>query len=679
MKISYTRLWALGMGLALLQACGSKEGVTDSVKSGILFENMDTLAKPGDNFDRYVNGAWLKKYQIPADRSSYGVAEILDDQAQENVRLIIEEAAKANAKSGTNEQKIGDLFSSFTDWEARNQVGVTPLQKDLALIDAIQTPAQLYAFFGKANRLGIVQPIGLDVMEDLKDPNINTLYLWQTGITLPEREYYFPKDATGKTILTKYQNHIAKMWSLAQWKDGEKAAQQILDLETRIAKIHLTKEETRDIQKMYNPYERKNLKQLMPSFDWETFLTESGIGNHQQFIVGQPTYYKNLATLIESTPVETWKTYLKWHLLNGAASYLTQEMDTANFEFFSKTLYGVKEQREMWRRGVRLVNNTLGEVVGKVYVDRHFSAEAKKRMEVMVDNLLKAYEISIKELDWMSEDTKKQALDKLSKFTPKIGFPDKWKDYSQLEIQKGDLYGNMERAHQFEYQRKLDKIGKPVDRTEWGMTPQTVNAYYNPLLNEIVFPAAILQSPFFDLGTDDAVNYGSIGAVIGHEIGHGFDDQGASFDGDGVLRNWWTDADLEAFKQRTNALADQFNQYEVLPGLYINGPFTLGENIGDLGGIAIALKAYKLSLNGKEAPVIDGYTGEQRFFIGYAQSWLYKANEESLRNQIATDPHAPAHFRVNGIVRNIPEFYQAFDVKETDSLYLAPEKRVKIW
>lgn len=679
MKQTFTRLFSLGLGVALLQACGSKDQTTTAMQSGIILENMDTLTRPGDNFDFYVNGAWLKKYQIPSDRSSYGVSEILDDQAQENVRKIIEDAAKANAKSGTNEQKIGDLFSSFMDWETRNKIGIAPLKPVLSEIDALQNHRDLYAFFGKANTIGLDQVVGLAVMEDLKNPNINTLYLWQSGLTLPEREYYFPNDEVGRTILTKYQAFIEQLFAITAAGDPAKSAKAIIDLETRIAKIHFTKEETRDIQKMYNPYQRTDLTQLMPTFGWDAYLTASGIKDHKEFIVGQPQYFKDLGQLIENTPLDTWKAYLKWKHIQNSTTSLTKEMDLAQFEFFSKTLYGVKEQREMWRRGVSLVNGSLGEVVGKVYVDRHFSADSKKRMEVLVDNLLKAYEISIKELDWMSEDTKKQALEKLSKFTSKIGFPDKWKEYAKLEIKPGDLYGNLARKTAFEYQKELDKLGKPVDRSEWGMTPQTVNAYYNPLMNEIVFPAAILQSPFFDLNTDDAVNYGSIGAVIGHEIGHGFDDQGASFDGDGVLRNWWTAADLEAFKKRTSLLVEQFNQYEVLPGLHINGEFTLGENIGDLGGIAIAFKAYKLSLNGKEAPVMDGFTGEQRFFIGYAQSWLYKAREESLRNQIATDPHAPAHYRVNGIVRNIPEFYEAFKVQPSDSLYLAPEKRVKIW
>jgi putative endopeptidase len=390
-------------------------------------------------------------------------------------------------------------------------------------------------------------------------------------------------------------------------------------------------------------------------------------------------YTKSLKNILQSTSMDQWKEYLKWSVIDANASNLNEAMDQQNFEFYSKELRGTEEQRPMWRRGVSVVNRSLGEIVGKVYVKKHFPEEAKRRMDTLVANLIKAYEVSIKELDWMSDETKTQALDKLSKFRPKIGYPDKWRDYSSLSINGDDYYSNVKSATLFEYNRNLAKLGQPIDRDEWGMTPQTVNAYYNPTLNEIVFPAAILQPPFFDLNADDAVNYGAIGAVIGHEIGHGFDDTGSTFDGDGALRNWWTESDLTEFKSRTEALVAQYNEFKVFPDLNVNGEFTLGENIGDLGGLSIALKAYKVSLNGKEAAVMDGFTGEQRVFLGYAQAWLGKSRDEALRVQVNTDPHSPRDFRVNGVVRNIPEFYEAFNVKPTDSLYLAPEKRVKIW
>jgi len=408
-------------------------------------------------------------------------------------------------------------------------------------------------------------------------------------------------------------------------------------------------------------------------------MEKAGVAKEKSAIIAQVDYLKNLDGLIQKTPIDTWKTFLKWGILNNSCTYLTSELDKQQFEFNGKILNGTEKQREDWKRGVATVSNGLGEMIGKLYVEKHFTPEAKERMTKMVKNLLKAYAESIKKLDWMSEATKKEALKKVDKFVVKIGYPDKWKDYSSVKINKKDLFGNVQRATEFEYNRNLAKLGKPVDKTEWGMTPQTVNAYYNPTVNEIVFPAAILQPPFFDLEADDAINYGGIGAVIGHEIGHGFDDQGSTFDGDGVMKNWWTEKDMAAFKAKTAALIEQYNSFEALPGLHVNGAFTLGENIGDLGGLSIAIKAYKESLNGKEAPILDGFTGIQRVFLGWGKVWKEKMRDEALRNQVSADPHSPAKFRVNGTVRNIPEFYEAFNIKPNNKLYLAPDKRVKIW
>ena len=469
------------------------------------------------------------------------------------------------------------------------------------------------------------------------------------------------------------------MMELAGLPEVASQASAIMALETAIAAQHMKKEDTRNMVKLYNKYAVADLPKLAGALNWTLMLEKAGVKKQDSVVVTQVDFVKSLDGILRKTPIDMWKHYLKWGAVDNGASYLNSALDKQNFEFFGKVLDGRQEQQPLWRRGVREVNSALGEVVGEVYVKKHFSPEAKKRMTELVDNLLLAYEESIKNLDWMTPQTKKEALKKLKKFTAKIGYPDKWRDYSKLKIVKGDLYGNAMRAVAFEYDRQINKLGKPVDRTEWGMTPQTVNAYYNPPLNEVVFPAAILQPPFFDLNAEDAINYGGIGAVIGHEIGHGFDDQGSTFDGDGVMRDWWTPQDLAAFKERTSALVSQYNAYKVFPDLNVNGAFTLGENIGDLGGLSIALKAYKMSLKGKKSPVMDGFTGEQRVFIGWAQSWLSKEREEFLRNQIASDPHSPAIFRVNGIVRNIPEFYEAFNVKPGDSLYLAPEKRVKIW
>ncbi|HEX9981474.1 MAG TPA: M13 family metallopeptidase [Flavobacterium sp.] len=677
MKLPDLRLPLFAFSLLALNACNKSD--TEELHSGVLRNNMDTLVKPGDNFTAYVNGAWMKKTKIPADKSGYGVWDIINDKAEEDVKVIIEEAAKGDFKDGSNEQKIGDFYSSYMDTKSRDAKGVKPLLPELAEVDAISNYNDLAAYFGKANRTGIRIPFAVGVMEDFKDPTKYMLFTWQGGLGLPEREYYFLTDEKSKGIREKYVQHIGKMLQLAGLPDSEKKAVSIMALETALASKHMKKEDTRNMVALYNKYAIKDLNKLAADFNWNTMLESAGIKNQDSLVVTQVEYTKGLNNIIKNTPIDTWKDYLKWGLVNDASNALTTALDQQDFEFYQKTLSGKLEREAMWKRAVNAVNGSLGEVIGEVYVKKHFKPEAKKRMEELVQNLLKAYEESIKGLDWMTPDTKKEALKKLKKFTPKIGYPDKWRDYTALKVVKGDLYGNFQRAKEFEYNRQINKLGKPVDRDEWGMTPQTVNAYYNPTLNEIVFPAAILQPPFFDMNAEDAVNYGGIGAVIGHEIGHGFDDQGSTFDGDGVMRNWWSEKDLAAFKQRTGTLVAQYNEFAVFPDLKVNGEFTLGENIGDLGGLSIALKAYKMSLKGKEAPVMDGFTGEQRVFIGWGQVWMSKDREEALRNQVASDPHSPSKFRVNGIVRNIPEFYSAFKIKPTDSLYLAPEKRVRIW
>jgi putative endopeptidase len=661
--------------LLLNIACEKKERLA----SGVILQNMDTLVKPGDDFDAYVNGNWTKITKIPSDKESIGVSDIINDKAQEDVKAIIESSSKGNFADGSNEQKIGDFYEAFMNMKRRDEKGITPLLPEYQKIDAIADYSDLAKYFGRANKLGNTTPIQIGVTEDFKIPTEYMLYTWQGGLGLPEREYYFLQDAKSKEIRSKYVLHIAKMLELGTVKNATKIASEIMDLETLIASHHMKKEDTRDYEKLYNKYAVKDLKKIMPDFDWNAMLESAGVTSQKDIVITQTAYSKALNNIIKTTPLETWKNYLKWSTISGSAKSLSSAVQDENFAFYGKVMSGIEEQKPLWRRGVQMVNNNLGEIIGKVYVEKHFSPESKKHVTVLVENLLKAYEESIKNLDWMTPETKKQALEKVSKFTVKVGYPDKWRDYSKLKVVKGDLYGNTERATEFEYNRQIGKLGKPIDRTEWGMTPQTVNAYYNPSQNEIVFPAAILQAPFFDSNVEDAVNYGAIGAVIGHEIGHGFDDQGSTFDGDGLMRNWWTPKDLEAFKLRTKALVAQYNDFKVFADLNVNGEFTLGENIGDLGGLSIALKAYKASLNGKPSPVLDGFTGEQRLFIGWAQSWLEKTREESLRNQVASDPHSPAKFRVNGVVRNIPEFYSAFNIKPTDSLYLAPEKRVRIW
>ena len=647
--------------------------------SGLLPEYMNEDVRPGDDFYSFVNGGWVETATIPADKAGYGIGTILTEEAQDRVKSIIEESAAGDFAEGSDEQKVGDLYQSYMDMETRNELGITPLAEEFERIDSIADYDELAVYFAEANRVGYAVPFTLGQYVDFKDPDTYMMYTYQAGLGLPDREYYFKEGKSSEDIREKYVAHVARMLELAGFPDGTAKADSIMQIETRLAAEQMKKEQTRDMVALYNSIPREKLPALMPNFNWDGYLAEAGIPDIPNVVVTQLDYMKALDGIIENTDLAAWKTYLKWGVLNASAGLLDETMDRQNFEFYNKTLQGTEEPLPLWRRGVNLVNGNLGEVVGRVYVSRHFPPEAKARMLELVENLLKAYEVSIRELDWMTDETRAEALDKLSKFTLKIGYPDKWKDYSALVIDRGDLVGNVRRSAEVQYRQQIERQGGPVDRGEWQMTPQTVNAYYNPPLNEIVFPAAILQPPFFDLDADDAVNYGAIGAVIGHEIGHGFDDSGSTFDGDGILRNWWTEQDAEQFRERTARLVAQYSAFKPFDDLNVNGEFTLGENIGDLGGLSIGLLAYRISLDGQEAPVMDGYTGEQRVFLGYAQAWRYKYRDESLRMQIETDPHSPRMYRVNGVVRNIPEFYEAFDVREGDALYLPPEERVKIW
>lgn len=673
--------------LLILAACDPHDaaqpvaGAANELGSGIILENMDTSVRPGDDFFSYVNGGWVAKTEIPADKGRFGTFDLLRDASQDDVKVIIEESASGDFAKGTDEQKVGDLYRSYMDTATRDARGLQPLAAELKRIDAISSRDELTAYFADAMKRNLSAPMSFGQGEDVKDPTRYIIYVGQSGLGLPDREYYLKEDETSAEIRTKYVEHIEKMFALAGFPDGGAAAKAIMALETRLAKENMTKEQSRKYAENYTKIALQDLGGLMPNFDWQGYLDAGGLTGLELDGLGffETDYMKALDGIIVDTDLDTWKTYLYWGALNAAATKLTAALDAQNFEFYGKTLSGTEEQRPQWRRAVDTVNGTLGEVVGKVYVKRHFPPEAKERMLELVGNLVRAYEKSIKELDWMSEDTKAEALDKLSKFTPKIGYPDEWRDYSAVDIEADDFYGNLERAALAEYRRQMDRHNGPVDRTEWGMTPQTVNAYYHPLLNEIVFPAAILQPPFFNPEADDAVNYGGIGAVIGHEIGHGFDDSGSTFDGDGVMRNWWTDVDRSEFEKRTGKLVDQYNAFLPFEDLSVNGEFTLGENIGDLGGIAIGLLAYQMSLNGAEAPVIDGFTGIQRVFLGFGQVWSGKYRDETLRLQIETDPHSPGMYRANGAVRNVPEFYEAFDISADDALYLAPEDRVKIW
>lgn len=680
------KLIAGAIALTFLAACGQSsapeapaEVAAPELTSGVIHENMNLSVKPGDDFFSYVNGAWVERTEIPADRSDFGSFGVLRDEAQGNVRAIIEETAQGDYPDGSDEQLVGDLYGSYMNMEKRDELGTSPMRADLERIEAIESHDDLAVYFAAANKRGFGVPFGLGQNEDMKDPQRYMMYAWQGGLGLPDREYYFNEDEKSVEIRAKYLEHIVAMYELAGFDGGTDAATTIMALETRLAGEQMLKEQTRDFAANYNKQPLENLNEVMPNFNWSGYIEEAGIGEIDGLVLFMTDYMTSLDGIITDTDLETWKTYLRWGVLNTAAARLNSDIDAQNFEFYSKTIAGIEEQRDMWRRGVNIVNGTLGELVGKVYVKRHFPPEAKARMETLVANLTAAYDVSIRNLDWMGDETKKEALDKLSKFTTKIGYPDEWRDYSAIEIRADDLYGNLQRAALAEYKRQLDRQGGPVDKGEWGMTPQTVNAGYSPWANSITFPAAILQPPFFNLDAEEAINYGAIGVAIGHEIGHGFDDSGSAFDGDGALRNWWTDEDRAEFEKRTSKLIAQYDAYKPFDDLSVNGEFTLGENIGDLGGLGITYLAYQMSLNGEESPVIDGFTGEQRVFIGYAQVWRNKYRDERLRQLIETDPHAPSMYRANGGVRNLPEWYDAFDVQEGDALYLPPEERVKIW
>lgn len=678
---------AAAVALIVLAACGQQEAESVAVEtaapaalsSGLDLDAMDASIKPGDDFFAYMNGTWLKETEIPADKSNYGGFIILRDEAQADVKVIIEDSATGDFAKGTDEQKVGDLYKSFMNMEIRNKVGLTPLEAVFDQINAISNYDDLTVFMASASKRGVSMPIDIDQLVDWNDSDKYSMIVTQGGLGLPDREYYFKDDEKSEEIRMAYVEHVSKMFDLVGLPNNVEAAQTIMAFETRLAEQNMSKENRRKRAENYQTFAKEHWGDVMPQFNWDAWLGEYGVPELDSLVLYMVDYLRALDDIILDTDLETWKTYLTWSVINTSAGILNEDLDQQNFDFYSRTLSGTEEQQPMWRRGVNAVNGSLGEIVGKVYVSKHFPPEAKKRMEQLVANLVRAYEKSINELEWMGEETKVEALRKLSKFSPKIGYPDKWRDYSALDIDAGDLYGNLERAALAEHERQIDRHNGPVDRDEWGMTPQTVNAYYSPALNQIVFPAAILQPPFFNLTADDAVNYGAIGAVIGHEIGHGFDDQGSTFDGDGALRNWWTDDDRAEFEKRTGALVEQYNAFAPFDDLNVNGAYTLGENIGDLGGISIGLLAYKMSLNGEEAPVIDGFTGVQRVFLGFSQVWRSKSRDERLRQQVATDPHSPAIYRANGPVRNLAEWYEAFDVREGDALYLKPEERVKIW
>ena len=649
-----------------------------SLTSGIDSASLDPLVRPQDDLFRHYNGVWVREYEMPADRSSDGIFRKLHDEAEEQVRQIIE------TSRGVGEaQKIGDLYKSFMDTDAIKARGISPIVDDLAAIDGITNLDEFITVMARLEMRGIGGIFGAAIYPDAMDSNTNILYIGQGGLSLPDESYY--REEQFASIRTAFLDHVAKMCALVGIADGADVAKKILTLETEIATHHWDQVKDRDATLTYNKYSRAELESLAPHFLFDTWASNAKVPAKafESLVVCEPSFFESISAMFARFDAhrDAWVAWLKLNLVSASAAFLTDDIVQQNFEFYAKTLSGTPQIRDRWKRGVSVTQGALGEAIGKVYVEKHFPARAKEEMKVLVDYLLEAYRLSILELPWMSDETKKKALEKLTKFTPKIGYPDKWRDYSTLEISASDLIGNLWRIAEFDHAYAIAKIGAPVDRDEWHMTPQTVNAYYNPLANEIVFPAAILQPPFFDLDAEMAANYGGIGATIGHEIGHGFDDQGSKYDGDGNMVDWWSDVDRAKFEELTSVLVAQFDALspESTPDIHVNGAFTLGENIGDLGGLAIAYKAYKLALKGAQSPVIDGFTGDQRFFLSYAHSWRNKNRPEEVRRRIAIDPHSPDEFRCNQIVRNVQEFYDAFSVSEKDELWLAPSERVRIW
>jgi putative endopeptidase len=651
---------------------------------GVDLSAMDTSVKPGDDFFNFVNGKWMKSTVIPPDRSSIGTFQLLRILSEKRMRDIVAEIkTRPYGQLSPDEKKLRDLYEAFVDQKHIEELGLAPAKADLAAIDNIKTLDDVARAMA-STKLGTQSVFNIAIGVDEKNPNAYSVVLAQSGLGMPDRDYYLKGDPALVTTRDAYRKYLSSMLALAGLGDTDKRAEAILAVESKIATAHWTRAENRDETKTYNPMTVSELRQLAPEFPWDTFLTEAGIPlkgtkGERVVVVTQKSAFPALANIFAETPVSVWRDYLTVHYLHGIAAYLPKKFDDTNFAFNGTVLGGQGQQLDRATRGVHLLDLMLGEALGKIYVDRYFPPEAKKKADELVANLLKAYELDIKTLSWMSAETRQKALEKLHKFTPHIGYPDKWIDYSAYTVEPGNLIADVQAGTEFEWHRELKRLDDQVDKGEWGMTPPTINAYYFPPFNEVVFPAAILQPPFFDPNADDAVNYGGIGAVIGHEISHGFDDQGALYDGDGVFRNWWTDADKKNFDARTTQLSNQFDTYEPLPGLHIIGRNTLGENIADLAGLTIALKAYHLSLGGKPAPVLDGYSGDQRLFLSFGQIWRSTYRDSALRTQVLSNEHAPAQFRVIGPTRNIDAWYDAFGAKPGDKYYLPPDQRVHLW
>ena len=678
MKPLTSRLAALASALLLAQTALAAD--PPALTSGVDLASFDPAVRPQDDFFRSVNGGWLKRTEFPADKAYVGSFDVIHEKIQGELRTLVE--AAATAPKDADARRIGVLYTSFMDEAAVEKAGLAPLADELAAIDKIATPGEVAAAMGHLSTLALGMPIDVEVGQDARRAERYVPQISQGGLGLPDRDYFLvADDAKFKVARQQYVVYMARLLQLSRAPgDATASAEGVLALETALAKAQWTQVENRDPVKTYNRVDLAGLAPLAPGFDWPAWLAATGVaGKSGDVIVAQPSYLAGMAAQLSATPLPVWRAYLRVRLLDGYARYLGKDFVDARFAFVGATLSGTTDNLPRWKRGIGLVEGSVGESLGKLYVDAYFPPESKRRMEKLVANLLATYRESIDAIDWMSPATKKEAQAKLATFASKIGYPKRWLDYSAIEMRPGDLVGNVTRARAFEFKRGLDKLGKPIDRDEWGLTPQTVNAYYNPLLNEVVFPASVLQPPFFDPNADDAINYGAIGAIIGHEISHGFDDEGSQFDGTGNLREWWTAEDRARFDAKTKMLVAQYSAFSPIAGYNVNGELTLGENIADNSGVEIAYKAYRRSLGGKPAPVIDGKTGDERFFDGFAQAFRGKVRDAALLAQIKSDPHSPDEFRVNGVVRNHEPFYKTFGLKPGDALYLPPEKRVSIW
>ncbi len=661
----------------VLASCAAAPGPRPS---GLETQYFDPAVRAQDDLYAHTNGRWIATATIPADRAGTGTILALRDRTLDQLRAIVE-AIPADSPGDAEPGKVRDLYASFMDEGRAEALGAKPLAAELARVDAIADKRDVVALVAHFNRIAVDAPLRPRVHQDAKDPTRYVVDLVQSGLGMPDREYYLrDDDARLAAMRSKYRAHVEKMLRLAGFGDAAPAAEAIVALETRLARAQWTRVESRDAVKRYNPFATAELPRLAPGYDWPRYLGEAGIAaKADRVIVSQPSYLTGFAHELDATSLEDWKRYFRWRVVEAFAPYLSRDFADESFAFTGTVLAGVPQNRPRWQRGIALTEEALGQALGKLYVARHFPPRHKARMEALVANLLAAYRESIDRLEWMSPQTRREAQAKLALFVPNIGYPSRWRDYSRLAIARDDLVGNVRRANAFEYERNLAKLGKPIDRTEWHMSPQTVNAYYNVELNEIVFPAAILQPPFFDAAADDAANYGAIGAVIGHEISHGFDDQGSRYDGKGALRDWWTRQDHAQFDARTAQLVRQYERYSPVPGYHLNGRLTLGENIADNAGLAIALKAYRIALGGRPAPVIDGLTGEQRFFLGWAQVWKEKRREEESIRLLKIDPHSPGRFRADGASVNQDAFHAAFAVHDGDGMYLPPDQRVSLW